>query len=405
MSLLRPALIDVSLHRKVDDRDVFDAVGEALRFGGQHHAGSARFDAQGFVGLGDTLDAYHRHMDGEVIRRLTARAGGWRMPRNLQELAVRADALGPGGPGFPRDFEFVRSRMFEERRQPLTGLASFPVDTEVPLGARSYIARRSLGSGEAQIYRGGDEFPRARTTIDEESHGIVYIVCAVETNWIEQLTLDWAGIRQYDQDLRLAYRLVDERMNRIVWYGDPASDVYGVLNYPSLNSAVITGITFNDAAVPEDLASLIADIIATPEIRSNGTYGANVMMVSPRLRQFLFSRKHSTQGGTDLTIGAYILLQQSSQFPGGGGIREIRSAPELAGAGPNGEDAIVLFRDDRDTIQHVMPQAPTTLPVFRSSVMNETTVVFAATGGIDMTELGNVFVAYVQVGELTSLAA
>ena len=382
-----PALIDVSPGlRRVDMPSITLSLNRALTFGGTSAPGaSGRYDAAGLIGSPDLLDTWARHVDGLCLRELGDRP----LPACLQPQG-RTDALPAGAPGFARQFEHIRSQILEERRQPLNAMRMFPIDGSVPLGARKHTTRRALGSGEAQIYRGGDEIPRAQSSYAEETFGVAYVVCAVDTQFFDLLTTDWAGLQQYQRDLRLAMRLVEERLNRICFTGAAEAGLYGVLNYPHLAKQVMS-VDFTDDSAPEDIAAALYDLATTPLVESGGTFAATAMDVSPRLHQFLFSRKHSSTGGTDLSIGEYFL---KSQQAGGQGIRSIGMAQELAGIGPNSEDGILCYRPDLDTVGHVLIQAPSVLPVYQASPLEQTTVVFAATGGVTMPDVGNAILGF-----------
>jgi hypothetical protein len=392
---MHATLIDVSPGRPVPVEVFASSLSRAMRWGGSRAPRVDRFDAgDDFVGAPGLIDAYHRHVDGLVLHEARQTLGrDWCLKPHVLDEAARLDAFPVGAGGFPRDFEFIRTSIFEEKRQPLTAMQFFPADTSVPLGARSHTARRALGSGEAQIYRAGSEIPRARTTYAEETFGVAYVVCAVDVQFFDALTTDWAGLQQYSRDLRLAFRLVEERLNRIAWSGDVGSQLAGVLTYPHLAKQVIP-VEFIDDSAPEDIAAAILDLLTTPQIESGGIFAPNALAVSPAIHAYIFSRKHSSSGGTDLTVGEYVLRAQAA---GGNGVRRIDVAPELAGVGPNGEDGLLAYRTELDTVGHVMIQAPTPLPVFQASPLDQTTVVFAATGGMVMPDVGNAILGFAAV--------
>lgn len=383
-------------HPVVDSRAVQGAIAEALRWGRSAGLAQApvagRYDAEGLVGTIDLLDAYARHCDSRLLDRMAEL--NQRPSPQVLDLARRSDALPIGAGGFPRDFEFIRTQMFEEKRQPLTSMDLFALDTSVPLGAKKHTARRALGSGEAQIHDGrSSEIPRARTTYAEEQFGVAYVVCAVDVNIFEAFTTDWAGLRQYQLDLRHAYRLVEERLNRIAWFGDVGTQLYGVTNYPSMHVKVLS-TAFNDAAVSEDVMTALTDLANAPIIQSGGVFSPTEMAVSPEIHRFLFSRKHSTTGGTDTTIGEYFL---NGQRASGTGVQRIVMAPELAAVGPAGQDGILCYRKDPETLAQVLIQPPTALPVFQSSPFDQTTVIFAATGGMVAPDVGNCILGWASV--------
>lgn len=388
------SVIDVTpigQRRRVDASRVNDAVGAALLDFGfappPQQGENARYDSDGLVGGPDVLENYQQRCDSEALNLLSNR--GWEPGPRLRALAEqRADSFPAGSGGFPRDFEFVRAGVIEEARQPLTASMLFAIDNSVPLGARTHSARRALGSGEAKIYKGGNEIPRAQTTYIREAFGTCFVVCAVETNFFEQLTTDFAGIQQFQQDLRLAFRLVDERVNRLLWFGDLASQIWGVLNYPGLPKMAVS-TPFTDATPPEDVATALFDFMNKPMVSSAGTFYATDLAVSPKVWAFISSRP------TTLAMNMFIL--QLFQAMMAGRLRSIEVAPELAGIGPNGEDGILAYRREPNTLAQVQIQAPTTLPVYQSSPLDQTTVVFASTGGMTAFDYGNCIIGYVVV--------
>jgi len=294
--------------------------------------------------------------------------------------------------GFPRDFEYIRSKVWEEALQPLTAMSSFPIDTSVPLGARTHTARRELGSGTAAIHRGGTEIPRATVGFQEAQYGIVYIVCSVGTNFFEQLTTDFANIQAYEAGLKRARRLVEERMNDIFLFGDVSSNVFGAFKYPSLNKKMLP-LSFTDAGTPDYRAQIrqIQDLGNEPRIISGTRFKPNRLGMSPKAVSFLSTRKHETNGGTDTTMLEYFIRTNTL------GITAVDEMPELAGIGPNGEEGFFYWRDDSDAIQLVVLQQPTTLPVFQSGPLDQLTVVYAAIGGCVQPDVGNNVLGYANV--------
>lgn len=353
---------------------ILGALGTALVLFGAGSAGAtSRFDADKPTDVrGDAIDLWQRHVDGQVID--AARQ-------------VRGDALGAGAGGFPRDFEAVRRRVWEEKLRPLNGMRLFQQTRDVPLGARTHTARRVVGSGEAEIYRGGSYTPKSQATWLEEQFGVVYVVSSVGVNFFEALSNDFAGRNQYQRELMMARRAVEERLNRVIWNGVPDAKVYGVLDYPHLakmHVGALNGGT-GDAAV-----ALLNDLANEAYLQSGSTFFSNRMVFAPALHRYVTQTRLSTTSGTDTTIAKFFLEGQDPAT----GIRQIDIAQELAGIGPNGEDGIFCYRDDAEATEHVMIQAPTTLPVFQASPLDQTTVMFAATGGMVMGDLGNNILGY-----------
>jgi hypothetical protein len=164
----------------------------------------------------EALCEFHRNLDAEALD-LHAQTGRRLSPSLMAawhaDLAEHQDADGAGSGALPRELEFIRARELEQVRRPLNGYGLFPIDRQPGmLGAREHTYRRRLGQGEAVVTRGDTEnYGHASSLRKEEKFPIVYIVCSVRQNYFEMRSSDFAGIQQYQSDLRIAYRAVDER--------------------------------------------------------------------------------------------------------------------------------------------------------------------------------------------------
>ncbi|NOT72452.1 MAG: DUF2184 domain-containing protein [Hyphomicrobium sp.] len=356
----------------------------------------ARWDSEeSYMEIPDALVSWRQEVDEGTLAAVKKRGGlSSAVMASWAAECAREDSLTTSSAGaYPRDFEWIRSRVLDEPRAPLSGLSLFPIDTSIPVGAKKHTIRRALGSGGAEVYRGGNTFPRVRTTYVEESAGVLHVVTSIDTNFIEALTTDWAGLRQFEQDMRLAGRAIDEKLNSLVFYGHPASLVYGALTHPHIAKQVFP-LEFSDATPPEDLAYALIDFLNTPYLESKTTYSPDVVVLSPRQFTYIFSRMLSSSGfDASMSIGKYVQMQLSDQG------RRVRFVPaqEMSGAWSGG-DVIFCYRNAPDAIAFQLIQGPTALPVFRTNPMEEQTVIMASTGGITSWETGNCLIGYATNG-------
>jgi hypothetical protein len=338
---------------------------------------------------GEAICEFHRRIDGEAIAARQAKGGlpaavlsAWR-----DDCAQRQDALPAGVSAFPRDLEFIRARELEQIRRPLNG-DIFPVDRSVPIGAREHTYRRRVGRGEAILTRGDTEnYGHARTGRIEEKFPVAYIVCSVKQTYFEMLSTDYAGVQQYASDLRMAYRLVDERRNRILWNGDAATQLYGVLNFPELMKMVLS-ITIG-TSTPVAVVAALHEFVDKPATLSGEAMQPDTLVVSPRIWRYISQTKLDT--GSDTTILQFFLAGQDST----NGIRRVIKAQELAGIGPGGSDAMLAFRSEIDAVSNIEVMPTMTMPVYQASALSWLTLVVAATGGIVMPNVGENIVGYV----------
>jgi len=361
-------------------------------------AGAERQDHRGPIRSGGEIDAFARHVDGLALSELGQRK--WQPPPQLLDDARRADALPAGAGSAPRDLEYVRAVALEEQLPALNAERLFAADTEVPLGATSHVMQRWVTSGEAQIHRGGNAIPVASAGKVEERFGVVYVVSGVQTNFFQQLSVNYANLRTFQAESAAAMRAVKERINRLDWGGDVATQIYGVLNYPHLAKSVIPTL-FDGSATGVAVVAALANLVGTPRVVSKQVFFPNRLVVSETVHQYL----HETQfaSGTDTTIAEFFLKGQAGKP---NGIKVIEAAHELeadsdemvkAGA-PTGLHGVLAYRDDLGATRRVVIQEPTWLPLYQSGPLDTLHVIFAAVGGIVMPDVGANVLGFVNAG-------
>lgn len=342
---------------------------------------------------GESICEWHRRCDQEALDGFAA--SGRRLPRALgaqwtqwqNDAENRGDALPAGVTAFPRELEFIRARELEQVRKPLSAERLFPIDRSVPVGVRTHTYRRKTGRGEAVITRGDTQnYGHARTGRLEQSFPVAYIICSVRQTYFEMLSTDYAGIQQYSNDLREAYQIVDEKKNRILWNGDVGTGLRGVLNFPGLMKKVMW-VTFGGASTTsaELLTAALHSLVDAPATYSGEAMAPDTLVVSPKIWRHIAQTMLNT-AGNGVTIKNFFLAGQDSE---GGGIKRIIKAQELAGIGPNGEDGILAFKADLDSVSNVEVLPTMTMPVYQATALSWITLVIAGTGGITMPNAGN----------------
>lgn len=343
---------------------------------------------------GDSIYEFHRRLDGEAIDRHLQ--SGRQLSRGLierwhadqAEQGIRVDAQPFGGGGvtaFPNELEFIRARELEQVRSPLNAVRLFPPDRSVPVGAQEHGWYRRVGRGEAVVTRGDTQnYGHAQTGRVKETRPILYVVCSVKQTYFEMLSTDYAGVNQYSADLRQAYRLVDERVNDILWSGFTPAQVYGALNHPQLlKKALNVTIGGSSSSSAAAIASAIQSLIDAPANLSGETMQPTILAVSPKIYRVLAQTQYST--ATDTTILQWIKQGQDAT----NGIKDIVKVQELAGIGPNGEDGLLAFRQDVDALANVEVMPTMTMPVYQATALSWLTLVIAATGGVVMPDVGH----------------
>lgn len=349
--------------------------------------------------MGGRLDSaaiseFHARLDAEAIDRHCD--GGQRLPPELIDLwhqdcaerGERYDAAPFGGGGvvaFPNELEFMRVRELEQIRAPLNAVRLFTPDRSVPIGAQEHGWFRRVGRGEAVVTRGDTQnYGHAQTGRVKETRPVIYVVCSVRQTYFEMLATDYAGIPQYAADLRQAYQLVDERVNDILWNGFTPAQVFGALNHPLLlKMALNVTIGGSGTSSPQAIAAAVQMLIDYPANLSGDTMGPTILAVSPRVYRYIAQTQYAA--GQNTTILQWILQGQDAT----NGIRDIVKVQELTGIGPAGEDGMLAFRQDVDSLANVEVMPTRTMPVYQATAMSWLTLVVAATAGVAMPNVGN----------------
>lgn len=341
----------------------------------------------------DTVIDFHARCDAEVLSAYAERNQGLppllvsQYRRYLDGLPadLRADAAGVSAQ--PRSLEWIRAQVLEEVRPELNADMLFPADTSVPLGYREHTYTRRTGWGQAILTRGDTtKLGSASTGTEQEKFPVVYIICSVRQTYFEMLANNAQGLDQYRADLRMAYRLVAERKNRAYWNGDVGTQLPGALNFPDLSKKTMTTVFGGPSATaPEIIVRHMHQLVDAPARYSSESASPDTLAVSPNIFRHISQTKHSSTGGTDITIKDFFQGGQDET----NGIRRIVKAHELTGIGPNGEDGLLAFRSSVDSAARIEVAPTMTLPVYQESALSWLTVVMAAIGGVVMPNAGH----------------
>ena len=290
----------------------------------------------------------------------------------------RADALISNAGSFPRDFEFIYEPELEEIRAPLNLQRLFQMDTRVPLGAKTHTVRRRLGTGDAAVVRTGTEIPVVGHQRIEESFPVIYLAAAVEVDWFDMISDSFEGRNNFQDDTRTAVRVIDERVNDIGFNGHAPSNMFGMLNYPTLAKSV-SAETYNTGGSSAD--AIIGDMNNAANFAietSKGAMRPNRTATSIRRRNFLMQTRI-----TDINARLGQFWLDGQEF-----INSIEGVQELEGIGPNGEDGIFFYNDGLESTAFVMVQPPTPMPAHQVDSFRSHVVYVAAIGGTIMRDVG-----------------
>lgn len=254
-----------------------------------------------------------------------------------------------GGVWYARQLELIEPEILRRKTPALNGLAYFPPKSDVPEGAEKYTRRMYEHTGEA-TYGGAatDDFPLANVSGDPEDSVILQRVKAGFVYDIDELAAVEMSRRngqaiQLDVERGVAARkMIETKLNSIVWNGSPAHGHYGVLTHPGVpRMALPDASTSAHDTVFADLGALFQRVKDnTKEIEQ-----PDRIILASKVYNLLCLKLRTNTDTTLLDI-----LAKSLGIPRG----NIVSAWELNAAGDGGGDAVIVDRKDQWIMGHII---------------------------------------------------
>jgi hypothetical protein len=303
---------------------------------------------------------------------------------------VRRDDSSTAGFHLARQLEYVHAQVMETPLPDMSAFRVFPISSEVPPGARTHTVRRVSQTGQAQVYRGGQNVPRVGVSQASAEFPVRHYVAAYEIDLFEQQSSDYAKTQLL---MRLARGCRDAIMrltNKFTWHGSEENGIYGVLNYPWLAKKVATTV-FNSAASADDVIAEIVSAWNYPAETSDGVYKPNAVAISRHVWNYLATKRMGTTSSGTIETAIDYLKRTLAGFGG-----RIEICDELNGAGPGGTHGVLMYRDDSYGVENVIVAPPTPLPMQAIGFAN-TTHMYGSHGGVVMREVGNNILLWVEV--------
>lgn len=332
-------------------------------------ATAAKFDAMVRQNA-DLADRVKRRMDA---RRADAKARG-----------QRTDAFdATAGLFLARELEYRYAELLREPHPRPDAFELFPIDTSVPVGARTHTVVRAYDSGEVKVVRTGEDIPTVSQSRQEEQFPVRHYATSIAIDIFELASADFANWPIYAEKLRVARDKILEFGNRATWYGLESHGLYGITNYPWLAKAV-SAVDFGSASADAQLTEL-RRLGNWSKLNSQAVFAPNACVMSPRMREHFAGTRLTSVN--DTTILEFFLRHHAT-------IDTVEESPFLQGVGPGSTDGILFYRRDRLGISNVVVQPFTTLPIERQG-FDQRTIAYMSHGGVVMRDVGNNLLAWV----------
>lgn len=256
---------------------------------------------------------------------------------------------------FERSLLYILSRTFDTKQQFLKAAEAFPVSTEVDPGAPSFAYQGYTMYGQAKaISDYANDFPRADIYGEEKSRNVVSY--GTSYGWsideVRRAALSariGRNPRLNERRAQAARRAADEIVNTTAWKGNAKKKIPGFIDYPGITK-VTNAYGEIGAVTPDEVIAMFSDAFNGVSVPTNGREVPNAIILP--LQQFNTLR-HRRLTDTGVSILSYL----RENFPE---ITYFDWIQELAGAGENGTDRMMIYRRDPMNLEMHMPLPFTT---------------------------------------------
>lgn len=271
---------------------------------------------------------------------------------------------------FNRALEFLTAKAYEVEYEVLPFRNIFDVINEGGAGVKEIVSEVYDYFAKAQqMNMAGKDIPMVAGGGKEIKYPVVG--WAIGATWTLQelqafVVAQRNGRGRYSPEQirqQAAIRGLEEALNDQAMFGTPETNIYGAINHPLVpNGPVAIGASGSTRWADKTADEILADINGVADTvwsYSKMRERPNKLLLSPKSWSLLKNRRVGVAGSTWCSILTYI-VQNSQYFTSE---EDIVPVNELAGAGFDGTDKMVVYCKNPDKICVEIPQEAESLPV------------------------------------------
>lgn len=252
---------------------------------------------------------------------------------------------------FKRELEYIKTKSYDTKYKELKSFALIPISTEAPSGASEITYRKYSGVGFAKFISDyAIDFPRVDIFGEEVTTKIYPIGDSYGYSIKEIRRSQQTGKRLDQRRAAMARRGMDQKIDKVAWFGDTTRGINGFIDYPGITQytvpAGVGGVEWEDKTPDEivaDLSGIVTSVIDT----TNGVEQPDTMLMP--IEQYNYIANTRMTGNTDKTIMRFFL--DNNPF-----IKMIDWLTELKGAGAGGTDRFMVYKKDPNNLTLEIPQ-------------------------------------------------
>jgi len=286
---------------------------------------------------------------------------------------------------FDKELNQVREEVYKFDIPPNNGFRYFPQQDDVSPWAETYEHQMYEVTGAAEFITDRQrELPRIGMQFYKETFNAREFGCAFAYGLLE-IEKSRALGKGLEAKYPLAAReVIENTFNKIMYYGDLDAEIFGILNYPQV-PRMLMPYKIESATDSKNILAMLNEAANFTFNVSEQSSQADTVQLSARHFSYISTTPWSENAG-DTTILQQFLANHPS-------IRTVVPARELNGAGPNGEDLMLVYKNDARSFGHKLIR-PMNMLAPQSQGLEIVTNVHARSGGMAVDKLLDVLVCW-----------
>jgi hypothetical protein len=260
---------------------------------------------------------------------------------------------------FARELEYIKARTYDVEYPQLKATMVLPVSFEAGPGAESITYQQFDQLGIAKIIANyADDLPRSDIKGKEFTVPVRSIGASYGYSLQEIRAAQFAGRNLEQRKANAARRAVEQKINKVGFFGDEEFGLTGFLNNPNITrsaAALNAGATSTKWSnkTPDEILKDMNDAVNGVVDLTNGVEAPNTMLLP--IEQYTYIASTARSANSDTTILQYFLT--NNPF-----IQTVDHLYELKGAGLGadaldaGEDMMIVYDNSPDKLTFEIPQ-------------------------------------------------
>lgn len=256
---------------------------------------------------------------------------------------------------FARQLEFIRAKIYDTKRPPMSALQVFPIDTSVPEWAETITYRMFDATGIAKIIASyADDLPMVNVSGQEFSSKVKSLGDAYAWSAHEIRSAQATGYPLKSNLATMAKRGHDIAVNQIAWFGDANANLPGFLSNTNIPVYTIPGDGTGSSKLwstktADQIIRDLTELVNTVYTQSKGVHRANELWISQRRYTYI----NSTIRGTTANPSVDTILSAFQKNNPGVTVRPILELEAVASY--SNLDVAVAIENSVENLQLVLP--------------------------------------------------